>query len=72
MEPPSWLVQGAFGGPDFSSADPGNGGFPPGNNNPVELSWHKAGIFQKQPLVWPVRHRTAQQQVDFTVSHVTC
>lgn len=26
------------------------------------------GFFWKQPLVWPARHRTAQQWVDFTAS----
>lgn len=72
VEPPSWLMQGAFDGPVFSSADPGSSGFPPGNDDPAALLWHRAGIFQKQPLVWPAWHRTPQQWGDFTGSCVTC
>lgn len=47
------ILARAFDGPVFSSADPGNGGFPSANDNPADVSCHRAGIFQKQPLVWP-------------------
>lgn len=39
--------KGAFGGLVFSSADSGSGGFPPGNDDPAEVSWHRAGVFSE-------------------------
>lgn len=71
VEPPSCLVQGAFGGPGFSSTDLGRGGFPSGNNDPVDVSWHRAEIFQKQPLFWPAQIGWLSN-VDFTTYHVIC
>lgn len=49
-----------------------NSGFPPGNRDPAKVSWHRAGIFWKKPLVWPAWDCTAQRQTDFIAPPVTC